>query len=141
MVARAWHALGDEPLDAIPFDGDGCECRNYAPYARRVLELFYGDPTPEPDGLGAVVVDPFTGGVLVRAAHPSLPWYDPASASPQEWSNPTREDHYVWADLPRPLVVQSTGWTPPAPPTVPAPPLQPDEPTGIGAVVNQGPPT
>lgn len=105
MVARAWHALSDEPLDAIPFAGDGCTCRNYAPHALRVLELFCGIPMPEPDGLGAVVVNPLAGGVWVRAAHPSLPWYDPESASPQQWSDPTCEDWFVWDDLPRPLVV------------------------------------
>ncbi|GAA4704236.1 hypothetical protein [Nocardioides conyzicola] len=136
MVARAWHEVWDEPLGTVPFGSNGCHCRNYAPYAKGVLELFYGDPIAEPDGLGAVVVNPLTGGVWVRAAHPSLPWHDPASASPQEWSDPTREDHYVWADLPRPLVVQSIGWKPPTTrPTAPAPPVQPPEPTGIGAVV------
>lgn len=112
-IAKAWHSLSDETLDAIPFGGEGCNCRNMAPYARRVLELFYGRPEPEPDGLGAVVVNPFTDGVWVRSAHPALPWYDPASTSREEWSDPTCEDWFMWEDLPRPLVVQSVGWKPP----------------------------
>lgn len=114
MVARAWHALSDEPIDAIAFDGEGCTCRNWAPYALRVINLFYGPPTPEPEGLGAVVVNPLTGGVWVRGAHPALPWHDPATFAPEEWSDPTSESWFMWSDLPQPLVVHSTGWTPPA---------------------------
>lgn len=141
MVARAWHALGDEPLDAIPFDGDGCNCRNYAPYARRVLELFYGEPVPEPDGLGAVVVNPLTGKVYVRDAHPALPWHNPGDDAPEQWSDPTCEDWFVWDDLLRPLVVHERGWTPPSPTSTPvvqsqpAEPTETYEPTGIGALV------
>lgn len=133
IVARAWHALSDEAMDGIPFDGRGCTCRNYAPHAKQVLDLFTGEPVPEPDGLGAVVVNPFTDQVFVRAAHPRLPWHDPAAAAPQQWADPTCEDWFVWADLPRPLVMQSPGWKLPSQ-TV-APRRLVPEPTGIGAVV------
>src|SRR5690349_11473218 len=116
MMARAWHAISDEPVYAIAFDSEECTCRNLAPYARRLLELFLGDPEPEPDGLGTVVINPFTGGVWVRAAHPALPWYDPAAASSQEWCDPTCDDWFTWSDLPQPLVVVNPGWVPPVPP-------------------------
>ncbi|WP_028638642.1 hypothetical protein [Nocardioides sp. URHA0032] len=145
MVARAWHALSDETLDAIPFGGEGCTCRKHAPYALRVLDLLYGPGAAEPDGLGAVVINPFNGGVWVRAAHPSLPWYDSATASLQDWSDPTREDHFTWNELRQlhgPLAVQSSGWTPPEPsapvvesPTKTGASRDPGEPFGIGAVV------
>lgn len=134
-VARAWHALSDEVLDAVTFGSEECNCRNFAPYALRVLELFYGRPPLEPVGLGAVVVNPLTDDVWVRAAHPALPWYDPATTSRQQWSDPTREDWYTWEELPRPLVTMSPGWTPPFAPEM-AP--MPKEPTGIGAVVLDG---
>lgn len=128
MVARAWHALSDEPVDAVAFDGEGCTCRNWAPYALRVIKLFFGPPTPEPDGLGAVVVNPFTSDVWVRAAHPALPWNDPATFAPQEWCDPTSEDWFMWADLPQPLVVHSTGWTPPTAAATPnRPAMTPEE--------------
>lgn len=128
MVARAWHALSDEPIEAVAFDGEGCTCRNWAPYALRVINLFYGPPTPEPDGLGAVVIDPFTDAVWVRAAHPALPWHDPATSAPQEWTDPASGDWFAWADLPQPLVVHSTGWTPPATVRTPhRPAMKPDE--------------
>ena len=110
----------------------GCDCRNFAPLVQQVLELFYGDPEPEPEGLGAVVVNPFTDGVWVRSAHPALPWYDPAADSSQQWSDPTCESWFNWADLPRPLVTQSPGWTPAA---LPEARDRVAEPTGIGAVV------
>lgn len=117
-IARAWHALSDEPLESVAFGDPDCNCRNVAPYARRVLELFYGGQPPEPDGFGVVVTNPFTNGVWVRAAHPALPWYDPSTAPPQEWCDPTCEDWFTWADLPQPLVVLSPGWVPPQPSTV-----------------------
>jgi hypothetical protein len=135
MVARAWHAISDEPLVAVQFGGEGCGCRNYAPYALRVLELFYGDPPPEPEGLGAVVVNPLTDKVYVRAAHPALPWHNPEEDAPEQWADPTREDWFLWNDLPRPLVVHSLGWRPPDAPVLSAPPLGVREPTGFGAVV------
>ena len=136
MVARAWHWITEEgAIDAAPFDGEDCSCRNHVPYALRLLALFCGGPLPEPNGLGAVVMNPLTGAVWVRAAHPSLPWHDPAAASPQQWSDPTCEDWFVWDDLPRPLVVQERGWTPPEPSAAPAPPSNAPEPTGIGALV------
>ena len=138
MAARAWHALSDEVLDGIGFDDAACTCRNYAPYVKKVLDLFSGQPIPEPEGLGAVVVNPFTDQVFVRAAHPALPWHDPGTASPQQWADPTREDWHMWDDLPGPLVMQSPGWTPPtAHPTqrsASPSPLEQSEPTGLGAV-------
>lgn len=115
MVARAWHALSDEAIEGIPLDGPGCTCRNYAAQAKQVVNLFTGEPIPEPDGIGAVVVNPLTGKVYVRGAHPNLPWYDPASVAHEQWADPTCEDWFMWDDLPRPLVMQSPGWTPPKP--------------------------
>lgn len=139
MVARAWHALSDHALDGVPLDGTGCTCRNYASHVKAVVDLLTGQPNDEPDGLGAVVVNPLTDKVYVRDAHPNLPWHNPEDDSPQHWSDPSNEDWFTWAELPRPLVIQSTGWTPPAP--TPSPPESEPrrfvpEPTGIGAVVD-----
>lgn len=55
MVARAWHAWSDEPIDAVAFDGEGCNCRNFAPDARRVIELFYIVTENTPEGLHKIV--------------------------------------------------------------------------------------
>lgn len=134
-VARAWHALSDEPVDGIPLDGEECRCRAMAPSVRRVLDLFYGNPLDEPEGLGTVVVNPLTGGVWVRAAHPSLPWYDPQADAAEQWADPTCEDWVTWERLPQPLVVVNPGWTPPFEYT---PVTRMPEPTGIGAVVLDG---
>ena len=126
------------PSPASPLDGNGCNCRYYAPWVKQVVDLFIGEPVPEPDGLGAVVVNPLTGNVYVRDAHPNLPWHNPDEDAPEQWSDPSNEDWFVWKDLPRPLVVQSTGWVPPAPApshTAPEPRRFVPEPTGIGAVV------
>lgn len=133
MVLRAWHALSDHVLDGVPLDGNGCACRNYAPLAKQVVDLFTGAPVPEPDGLGAVVMNPLTDQVWVRTAHPALPWQDPSVDVVGDWADPTSENWYTWDDLPRPLVVQSTGWK--VPPSLLPPRRYVAEPTGVGAVV------
>lgn len=112
MAVRAWHAVSDHALDGVGLDQPGCDCRNYAAYVKRVVDLFTGEPIPEPDGLGAVVENPFTGGIWVRASHPSLPPSDPAPVS-QQWTD-ADGDWFTWEELPRlGLVMQSPGWTPP----------------------------
>lgn len=110
MVARAWHAFSDEAVQGIAFGSTRCECRQHASQAKWVLGLFTGQPVIEPSGLGAVVVNPLTGKVYVRDAHPALPWHNPDENAPEQWSDPTNEDWFVWEDLPRSLVVQSPGW-------------------------------
>lgn len=133
MAAKAWHALSDHALDGVPLNGNGCNCRYYAPWAKKVVDLFTGVPQPEPDGLGAVVVNPLSDQVWVRSAHPVLPWRDPPVDVVGDWADPTSGDWSTWDALPRPLVVQSTGWK--VPPS-PLPPRRfPAEPTGLGAVV------
>lgn len=129
MAVRAWHAVSDHVLEGIGLDQPGCDCRNYGLYVKRVVDLFTGEPSPEPDGLGAVVENPLTGGVWVRASHPNLPPEDPALVV-QQWTD-AEGDWFTWEDLPQPLVMQSPGWTPPM--QKPAPRLP--EPTGLGAVV------
>ena len=62
MLARAWHALSDEGFEGVPFDGEGCKCRVLGPLLRQVLDLVSGDSPSEPEGLGAVAVNPFTDG-------------------------------------------------------------------------------
>jgi len=131
MLARAWHALSDHDQDGIRFGSPACDCTTIAARVRQVLDWFAAEP-PEPDGLGAVVVNPVTDKVWVRSAHPALPWHDPTVDASEQWSDPTSEAWYVWADLPRPLVVLTPGWTPP---TTPQPRRYVPEPTGIGAVV------
>ncbi|GAA4372860.1 hypothetical protein [Nocardioides caricicola] len=138
-VVKALHAVSDHGYEGIWLDGPGCACRNQEPQVREVLELFYGT-IEEPDGVGAVVMNPFIDngsgfGLWVRSAHPRLPWHVPAEASPQQWEDPTTGDWYTFEDLPRPLLVQSPGWVPPEPSTMPSPPRDPGEPFGIGAVV------
>lgn len=137
MVARVYHALSDEAIDGIALNSPDCVCRYYARHVQKVVDLFLGKPIPEPEGLGAVVVNPFTDDAWVRAAHPALPWHDPATAAPQEWASATTEDWYLWEELPGPLVMQSPGWTPPrtvARPSRARRSVVP-EPVGIGAVV------
>lgn len=136
MAVRAWHAVSDHILDGVGLDQPGCDCRNYGSYVRRVVEVFTGPPIPEPTGIGAVVVNPFTGKVYVRDAHPNLPWHKPDENAPEQWSDPTCEDWFTWDALPKPIVMQSPGWLPPPPPGRVQHPLQHSEPTGIGAVVS-----
>ena len=135
MFARAWHAVSDHVHDGIAFDEPGCTCRNYASQVRAVVALLTGAPIPEPAGLGAVVINPLTNKVYVRDAHPALPWHKPEDESPEHWSDPTCEDWFLWKDLPRPLVVQSPGWTPPPSKQAASPQPPVSEPTGLGAVV------
>lgn len=140
LVARAWHAFSDHALEGVPLDGNGCKCRYYAPLAKQVVGLFTGEPVFEPGGLGAVAVNPLTDQVYVRVGHPALPWQDPSVEVIGDWADPTGGNWFTWADLPRPLVIQSTGWPPP--PTLKNTAMadlhaQP-EPTGIGAVAEDG---
>lgn len=135
MAVRAWHAVSDHSLDGVGLDQPGCDCRNYGSYVKRLVDLFTGQPVAEPDGVGAVVVNPFTGKVYVRDAHPNLPWHNPDENAPEQWSDPTCEDWFTWDALPKPLVMQSPGWVPPPPPGRVQQPLEQSEPTGVGAVV------
>ena len=89
MAVRAWHAVSDHVLDGVGLDQPGCDCRNYGSYAKRIVEVFTGPPLPEPDGLGAVVENPITGGIWVRRLHPNVPWHDPDENAPEQWSDPT----------------------------------------------------
>lgn len=138
MVARAWHALSAHASDGIALGGNGCTCRYYAPRAKQVVDLFTGEPVSEPDGLGAVVVNPPTDQVYVRAGHPALPWHDRSVNVIGDWADPTCEEWFTWGDLPRPLVVHNTGWVPPPAPknTSMAGMVEQSEPTGVGAVVD-----
>lgn len=112
-IARAWHRLSDHGRAGAAFDGPACTCSRHALRVRQLLNWVIDNPATEPSGLGAVVANPITGSIWVRAAHPHLPWKGTDQA-PQEWADPTAERWFAWDDLPRPLELKAPGWQPPA---------------------------
>lgn len=136
MAARAWHHLSDEVLDGVAYGTPGCSCLNFASRVKEVVDLFAGDLAVEPEGLGAVVVNPFTDRAWVRAAHLNLPWHDPAAAALQQWSDPSSGGWLRWSELPRPVVTLSPGWVPPETSRrTMANADRQTEPSGVGATV------
>lgn len=111
-LARAWHALSHHAQDGAPFGGPSCACETVAPRLVQILAWFDPATVREPVGLGAVVTNPLTGGVWVRAGHPDLPWRGGGNPAPQTWADPASENWFMWDDLPRPLQVETTGWMP-----------------------------
>lgn len=110
-LSRRWHELGDHVVSGVSFGEDGCTCLAVGRRLRALVTDLLREPLEEPAGLGAVVVNPLTGGVWVRASHPNLA--APGLEAPgQDWSDPTTGTWLVWADLPRPLLVRAQGWTP-----------------------------
>ncbi len=121
-LARRWHAGTEHAARGLALGLAGCDC---IALGGRLHDLVLGlsaELVAEPPGLGAVVVNPLTGGVWVRGSHPDLPWQGPEQ-SPQDWSDPTSERRFEWADLAGPLLVMAKGWKPPSGGGAPAAPV------------------
>ena len=112
-LAWRWHRQGDHVLRGVGLGEEGCTCLDIAGRLRALVTDLLSVPMDEPAGLGAVVCNPLPGGVWVRASHPRLPWRG-AEAPTQDWTDPTSEAWFAWSELPRPLLLRTEGWEPPA---------------------------
>lgn len=115
-LARRWHRQSDHILVGVGLGEDGCTCVAIGPRLRALVTDLVTESMEEPTGLGAVVANPLTGGVWVRATHPNLPYLAP-EAPGQDWADPMSEDWFTWAELPRPLLSRANGWVPPTAPS------------------------
>lgn len=111
-LAFRWHRQSDHILTGVGLGEDGCTCVDVGRRLRALITDLLNEPSEERAGLGAVVANPLTGGVWVRASHPRLPSLAP-EAPGQDWADPMSEAWFAWADLPRPLLLRADGWVPP----------------------------
>lgn len=112
-LARRWHELGDHVVNGVGFGEAGCTCLAVGRRLRVLVTDLLAEPSEEPTGLGAVVLNPLTGEVWVRASHPALVAPDQGPSS-QDWTDPTTGTWSAWFDLARPLLVRTEGWALPS---------------------------
>ncbi|GCD90167.1 hypothetical protein NLS1_21730 [Nocardioides sp. LS1] len=112
MLARAWHSLSDHGRDGALFGAPICNCSILATRIARLLDWVTRDAVVEPTGLGAVITNPVTQEVFVRAGHPAYPWAGPLNP-PEQWENPATGEWFQFQDLARPRLIQAAGWDPP----------------------------
>lgn len=115
-LALRWHRQSDHILTGVGLGEDGCTCADVGRRLRTLVTDLLTELSEEPAGLGAVVANPLTGGIWVRASHPNLPSVAP-EAPGQDWADPMSEAWFEWADLPRPLLARANGWVPPTAPS------------------------
>jgi hypothetical protein len=113
-LALRWHRQSEHILQGIGLGEPGCTCLAMGHRLRTLVTGLLVDPLEEPPGLGAVVANPVTGEVWVRAAHPQLPSPGPDGGR-QDWTDPASGSWFVWQDLPQPLLVRAKGWEPGVP--------------------------
>lgn len=115
-LAFRWHRQSGHNLAGVGFGEDGCTCVDVGRRLRPLVTDLVTELSAEPAGLGAVVANPLTGGVWVRASHSNLPSVAP-EAPGQDWADPMSEAWFAWAELPRPLLLRADGWVPPTVPS------------------------